>query len=314
MAKFRQNHSRGKGSTRHMFRLFIIVVSLTGFILWGLSKYMPEEVEKESSPRPQLYKFEGKRTKKENQFYIQPDKRLFLPKGTSEPVTHHNYFSLAYNEDLESASWVCYELIKTSIQVPNVERSNWYMSDELITTGSAVYHDYSGSEYTRGHLAPAGDMAFNNLAMKESFVMSNMTPQLKNFNGGVWNELEQCVRDWAYEKDLLAVCTGPVFIDESIRYIGRNKVAVPHAFYKAILDIDTGEAISFLIPHAVTDLPLHEFAMSIDELESELGIDFFYNYFDNSIKESASESTVNLEMWPVKSGRYQARVNKWNKR
>ena len=50
-------------------------------------------------------------------------------------------------------------------------------------------------------------------------------------------------------------------------------------FYKVLLDIDDSnrkvKIIAFLVPHEMSNQPLYEFVVSVDELELLTGIDFF---------------------------------------
>src|SRR5450759_1124712 len=92
------------------------------------------------------------------------------------------------------------------------ERGNFKM-DQLVTTISSKSSDYTKSGYDRGHLCPAADMGFNPVAMEESFFMSNISPQVPDFNRGLWKELEMTVRKWAIKEHKLYVVTGPVFKD-----------------------------------------------------------------------------------------------------
>ena len=315
MGKFRRSHTKSGNTGGYLVRIIFIAIVICGIILWASRSLMTEPPKMESKEaRDNSYYFDGTLNKEELTFYTPKEDRLYLAKGTCDQITHHNYYSLSYHEDWEQSCWVCYELTKASLVKPNVDRSNWYMEDLKITSGSASYHDYSRSEYSRGHLAPAGDMAFNSLAMKESFLMSNMSPQIRNFNGGVWNELEQTVRDWAFDRGEIAVCSGPVFLDNNIKYIGPSKVAVPHAFYKACYDPVSNESVAFVIPNAVSEVPLKEYAMTVDELEDIVDIDLFGHYYKNSSSENESESKLELTKWPFKSSRYQTRINKWNRR
>ena len=41
--------------------------------------------------------------------------------------------------------------------------------------------------------------------------MSNMSPQIRPFNNGIWRELEEQVRDWVYQNDKLKIVSGPIF-------------------------------------------------------------------------------------------------------
>ena len=86
------------------------------------------------------------------------------------------------------------------------------MPDTAVKTGSAELKDYKGSGYDRGHLCPAGDMSFDSIAMRESFLMSNMSPQLPGFNRGIWNSLEQKIRNWGLLRYAI-YNSGPIFYD-----------------------------------------------------------------------------------------------------
>ena len=310
MAKFRQNHKASSSRITSIVRILFIIFLLVSLLI-GLSRnVMPEVSQKESGNRENIYKSE---MLEGGDFFIPPGERMFLPALSSGQLIHHNYYSLEYMEEWEQARWVCYSLTRESIRRPNVPRFDWFMADDKVSSSSAEYADYYDRDYTRGHLAPAGDMAFNALAMKESFVMSNISPQRSNFNDGIWNELEQSVRDWAFKRGELLVCSGPVFYDDQIKRIGKNKVAVPHGFFKCVLDPDKKQAIAFVISNAVSDLPLGEFALSIDELENISGIDFFPDLESKDTEIIKAESTFELENWPFSEKRYKTRVEQWNK-
>ena len=117
---------------------------------------------------------------------------------TNESVVNHFAYTLSYNETCEQANWVAYELT-TEETNSTFKRSNKFITDPLVTTGSADNQDYAESGFDKGHLAPAGDMGWSATAMKESFYYSNMSPQLPGFNRGVWKRVEELVRNWAKE-------------------------------------------------------------------------------------------------------------------
>jgi endonuclease G len=285
-------------------------------ILFGFRKMMTHQSEMPFSKNEKERYDSNQQTVAEDENFLKSiADRNYIPFDISSEIVHHRYYSLGYNEQTEQANWVAYELTKSSIQQPNVKREKYFNPDYKVKTRSSFHRDYSNSGYTRGHLAPAGDMAFNTTAMKESFLMSNMTPQLKKFNNGVWKELEENVRDWAYKKGNIIVVSGPVFYDKNYERIGQNKVGVPHAFYKVLLDNSSEkyDAVAYLIPHAVTDLSLDEFATNIDEVEDLTGINFFKDFFKNNELEERIESTYLLENWKYDNGKYQQRVEQWNK-
>lgn len=198
--------------------------------------------------------------------------RLYLPTGPSDQVVHHAYFSVGYEEDWEQPRWVAYRLEPANLRGPRVRRSGDFRPDPAVRTGSADGGDYRRSGYSRGHLVPAGDMAFDARAMSETFFYSNVSPQLIPFNGGVWRELEERCRAWAADQGLY-VLAGPL-VGASAKTIGPDAVAVPDAFWRVLLT-DDGRAIAFVIPHVATRAPLVTFATSVDSVEALSGLDLF---------------------------------------
>lgn len=248
-------------------------------------------------------------------FFDGYDRSHLTPNTKNTETVHHQYYSLGYVEKYEQPAWVCYVLNKDELRMPNVKRYDRFLEDKSVSTGSATYYDYRGSGYSRGHLAPAGDMAFSEEAMMESFYMSNMSPQRIPFNGGIWRELEESVRDWAFDNDHLYVITGPI-LDEIDGRVGKNKVAVPRYFYKAVMDIDGNDrkGIAFIMPNEKSDRPIMDYAVTIDELEERLGFGLYDNLLKGDRAEESIESRINKNAWRVSDKRYQSRVKHWNNR
>jgi endonuclease G len=243
-----------------------------------------------------------------------------LPVGASDvlnrfdlDVIHHKNFTVGYSEVHEQGVWVGYHLSKEKLILPNVPRTDWFEEDTLVISGSAVYQDYTGSGYTRGHLAPAGDLAHSHESMKESFLMSNISPQMRSFNSGVWRELEECVRDWAYRYKSLYIVTGPVFEGGRMHIGKKNEVAVPSHFYKVVMDVYEGrsKAIGFMIPHEMSVAHLSSYAMAVDEVEARTGLDFFVEEIEDQVEEEV-EANFDLGKWPIDEERFLERIQIWN--
>jgi endonuclease G len=78
--------------------------------------------------------------------------------------------------------------------------------------------DYEGSGYDRGHLAPAADNRASEAAMHDSFLLTNVSPQVgAGFNRDYWARLEAFVRVTArrFPGDTF-VCTGPLFLPRQV--------------------------------------------------------------------------------------------------
>ena len=148
-------------------------------------------------------------------------------------------------------------------------------------------------------MAPAADMKWSKEVMTESFYLSNICPQVQELNSGDWNELENKVRGWAKRDSAIFVITGPV-VGRKAKTIGENKVAVPDAFFKVILSpfAKRAEAIGFLMENRQLDRPLRDYAMTVDEIESIAGVDFFYALPDSV--EDEVERAYDLKYWNLK--------------
>ena len=226
---------------------------------------------------------------------------ILLPTSTTGQVIHHTYYCLSYNEDHEQAEWT-YHVLTSEMLNGSTSRTDNFREDPKVTTGSAALADYKGSGYDRGHLVPAGDMTFSHTAMSESFYISNMSPQNPSFNRGIWKKLENHVRELAAREGKIHIVSGPI-LGTTMGSIGPNSVTIPAKYYKVILDYQEPDlkAIAFILPNSKGTLVLNDYAVSVDRVEQETGIDFFPALPDNV--ESLLESSVNtfLLVWGVSS-------------
>jgi endonuclease G len=219
----------------------------------------------------------------------------FLPTSTTGEIVHHKGYSLSYNEVHEQAEWVAYELKKSQLSNSKFERP-YFQIDRAVSTGAADWRNYKNSGYDRGHLCPAGDRNYSEEAYNETFLTSNITPQKHEFNAGIWNTLEQKIRYWASKYDGVFVVTGGI-LNTYVNTIGEEEVSIPEQFYKIVLDNNKGKirVIAFLIPHENSNQPLYNFVVSVDEVESLTGIDFFSD-LDDTI-ENKIEASRSYKNW-----------------
>lgn len=218
-------------------------------------------------------------------------------------VHAYNGFTLCYRENYEVAEWVAYSLTREELKTVT-GRTDDFKADTKISTGSATLADYKGSGYDRGHLAPAADMEWSIESCKDSFLLSNMTPQAPKFNRGLWKTLEDQVRKWADTFGEVFVVTGPVLEKPSSAYpsIGQNKVSIPEYFYKVLIaDISEKQdgsnliGCAFILPNDKCEGTIWDYAVSIDEVEKRCGIDFF-SMIPDTMEEDIEENT-NYKLW-----------------
>ena len=234
------------------------------------------------------------------QFYALAQDNRFVPTIKGQLIEHSNYL-LDYNEFMEQANWVTYELLSEETVGP-YSRTDNFRADPSVKTGSAQLSDYKKSGFDRGHLMPAGDCTFDHLAMSESFFMSNMNPQSSKLNRGIWKKLEEKTRGWSQMYGVVYVVTGGVSTSSNPNVLGANKVVVPNYFYKVIL-FENGQetqAIAFLFPHLSSGSygDLKQYMVTIDKVESLTGIDFF-SELEDEVELKVESSVGDLVFWPL---------------
>lgn len=220
--------------------------------------------------------------------------------STDCTILYREGYVLCHDNDKKVADWVSYHLADKYL-VKNAERTDDFRADNDLAEGErSELEDYKGSGYDRGHLAPAGDMTRSKKIMSESFLLSNMAPQVGvGFNRGIWKVLEKNVRDWAEEREDIYVITGPIYAESEYDTIGPNEVAVPTHFYKTAISGSPEEnnldAIAFILPNEKNSSSLlPEFITTIDDVEEKTNLDFLHELDDTVEDELEAEKT---EMW-----------------
>ncbi len=210
-------------------------------------------------------------------FHIQRELRYGAP--VCDEILVGRYFTIGYSWYFRQAKWVL-EIVKPNAEFAwETERGDVFRADVRIPPRfRAGLNAYRDSGYDRGHLAASGNHDELAIQNSETFLLSNMSPQVPGFNRGIWRKLETAVRDLNSRPDVLEtyVLTAPIFFfDRKIETIGPDNeeygidVPVPHAFAKSILAED-----------ARGRLKLWTFLMENKEgLSGELG-DFLVSTYD----------------------------------
>jgi endonuclease G len=258
---------------------YIIAIAIVA-LLFYLQRWQNDSISADN--------FEGATI--ENQLSIDD----FLPQSDLQ-IVHHNTYSLAYNEKHEQAAWTAHILRPSDIKKAKYKRP-YFEIDDMVHTGAASWRNYKNSGYDRGHLVPAGDRRASLQDYEETFLTSNISPQIHDFNAGIWNTLEQKTRYYAQRHGALYVITGSI-LKPGLASIGSENVSVPEYFYKILLHRRNDEVkiLAFLIPHRDTDQSIYKFMTSVDDLEVATGIDFFYQLPD--ALEEQLEKTVDRSSW-----------------
>ncbi len=216
--------------------------------------------------------------------------RTPLPAATCAPLTKYvknitdmiicrtGYVSL-YNPSAKIPDVVIYEDNRQKL-AGCFKRSNAFAPDNSIGD-SPKPKDYMSSGYDKGHMAPDDDMRYDLVVEQESFIMTNMTPQLPNFNRGIWKSLEEYSRNTAYANDGLIILSGSIYKPLNQRLKGRE--IIPDAFYKILIDTKNGTTQSFIIPQIYSSKNLQSYIVTVADVTRASGVNFDLNYRELSV-------------------------------
>ena len=200
--------------------------------------------------------------------------------GQSDYYLCRDGYAVAYNCTSKQPNYVVYILTKKSV-LKYIKRKNQFSPDlSLPKKCQSQLSDYRKSGFDRGHLTPYASIDFSPRSAKQSFLLSNISPQRAGLNRKGWAKLEQIVRSWAIKKRILYVYTGVIFDDDKNKTIGPNKVIIPKYFYKVIYAPKLKKVLAFLMPNKyvpATKQAIINSQVSVKEIEDLTGYNFFPN-------------------------------------
>lgn len=235
---------------------------------------------------------------------------------TGNPVN----YSVAYSPENHHSRWVAFRF-DNAMREKQVARKDYsirpqYPKDPLCTVTTS--NDASFSGYDHGHLCASADRLCSRLSNDQTFYMSNMSPQMGDFNQSYWTKYESFVQTlgrnclsvtdskrWA--DTLYVVKGGTIDPQQVLTYItvDKNRMPVPKYYFIALLKVknNTYSSIAFWVEHRDYDTKkilkdedeVFAHAISVDELERRTGIDFFCNL--PGVVEKSVESVYMTSAW-----------------
>ena len=241
-------------------------------------------------------------------------------------LSGYNY-SVEWDTQIRAQRWSCYQMYndnyKTGTKVDryykkpagSLTSDSQYPNDpELPAEYQFIVDPYWSSNFDHGHICPSADRQRSTEANYQTFFLTNMQPQNNDFNAGIWADMETKVRDWADDFDTLFVCKGgtidkPGHILEYVcgnshqsTRVNQNHIPVPKYFFMAVLgkkenkDKTTYKATGFWIAqndHKSTKIK--DYAVTIQTLQQNTGLDFFCNLPDDIEKQVENVSQSKME-------------------
>ena len=218
-------------------------------------------------------------------------------KDRPEQILKRKGYTASYNSKTKNPNWVAWHLTKSHTYGSNQRSIEKFAEDESVKAPRATDNDYYNSRYDRGHMCPAGDNKWDATAMRESFLFTNICPQNHGLNKYEWNDLEILCREWAREYGAIDIVCGPIYDSrKQPKYIGKNKVRVPDAFFKVVLCRQgKPKAIGFVYQNEGRKQAMKDAVRTIDEIELLTGFDFFPALDDAT--ERKIEAEARLSDW-----------------
>ncbi|KIP10327.1 hypothetical protein PHLGIDRAFT_101457 [Phlebiopsis gigantea 11061_1 CR5-6] len=216
----------------------------------------------------------------------------------------------SYDRRLKHPAWTAEHLTLASLGKSTVEprpttgsavdrsKSTFAEDTSVPETFRAKLKDYFRSGYDRGHMVPAADAKISQEAMDETFLLTNIAPQVGDgFNRHYWAYVEDWCRRLTGTFADVYVFTVPLYLpklDADGKWRVHHEVigtppniGVPTHFAKVVLttkpsspstphipEISTG---AFVLPNAVIpdQVALENFVVPIEAVERAAGLTFF---------------------------------------
>lgn len=218
----------------------------------------------------------------ENHIYIQRELRYGAP--VCDEILFGRYFTIGYSWYFRQAKWTLEIVNRNKLILTQEERNNFFRADVRIPPRFRPgLGAYKGNNYDRGHLVPSANQNTEKIQNSETFLLSNMSPQIPTFNRGIWRTLEEAIRKLDNQEEILEtyVLTAPIFyFDRLVFTIGDKNdelgidIPIPHAFVKSVLAEDIKGRLflwTFLMENIDLDGEIEDYLVNTYDVEQLIG-------------------------------------------
>jgi len=158
----------------------------------------------------------------------------YINKKNCNQVIDKQVFTICYDYKMKGAKYVAYTLDGSKVNSVNIKkRSSFYTEKNLKKKYRSHTKDYTHTGYDRGHLANDASFDYDKKVVRKTYTMANIIPQAPTVNHKTWIKAEKLERKVAVSLGTVKVLNGVIYSSNPKR-IGKNRVAVPDAFWKMI--------------------------------------------------------------------------------
>ncbi len=218
-------------------------------------------------------------------------------------------YSVCYSAEMRSAVWTAMP-IHSSYDGGAGRNDSWGYDPIIPRNVQPVLKSSYSGVYSRGHMVASSDRQVSVSTNQQTFYYTNMAPQYQNeFNGGIWQKLE----NWCWDEQN---CSDTLYVVTGAHYANKNKtcsdndgksVVVPTHFYKLLIRSKSGrtgkplsqlsasdiKCVGFWFEHnqsyGTKEKPSSKYMKSVADIEKLTGMTFFPNV-PNAPKSSYSAS------------------------
>uniref|UniRef100_A0A9J8CJ64 Endonuclease n=1 Tax=Cyprinus carpio carpio TaxID=630221 RepID=A0A9J8CJ64_CYPCA len=218
-----------------------------------------------------------------------PLTKMFGNKAISTEKETNLFYVMLFNKEKNHAEWV-YEILNKKT-LPFYYEKPKFKDDQK--DPDFQNPEKRNPDYDRGHLAAAANHKWCEEAYKDTYLMSNITPQNKNLNRGAWKQLEIYCRDKIFNSNVcnVHVYTGPLYLkkeeksgEENFCMLHSSEIdyedgkALPTHYFKVLIVEDEDGTVSDLECFWISNNKEQKYKpLDIEEIERLSGLMFIDN-------------------------------------
>ncbi|WP_188109498.1 DNA/RNA non-specific endonuclease [Sulfurimonas indica] len=189
-------------------------------------------------------------------------------------ILHKSAMDICYSYKWKAPKLAVYSITAQDMKKHHYKRKGLtFKPDYQVPIKYRSYtRDYSHTGFDRGHNAPNAAFSYDRKLQKETFLLSNISPQKPQLNRRLWAKIERFARMQASWHGKVNVVNGTC---GSLGHI-RNGVNIPAYWYKIIF-LPSGKTVSFLSPNTnngMSKAKIKDYMSSLDEIKNRCNIGF----------------------------------------
>ena len=160
-------------------------------------------------------------------------------------------YRVVYDLETLCPAMVAWQLDKRDLGKEVRTNVKYFKADTRLPSPRALYKDYTGTGWVRGHILPAKDRSYSKPAQKSTFIMSNCAPMDGYLNQGDWLMAEAFTRSMAIRHRSVNVLAGTLFADSITSFVGQSKIQIPSHLWRIVYVLEPDTLVScFIFPNA----------------------------------------------------------------